>query len=311
MTTATPEITETTANVYDKTTCLLVRFHKTGLIRKGDMSKVETPADKKKMRLGKQILSSDSYDTMLTIARDCRRYIKKRDLPSPFKEGSHMIPVSLVTDIDQKVENARGGFELMADQFVSEYLERVEQAKADLKDQWDARNYYTKKDLSSLRAKFWVEFRWFDFAPASTTKVGDVIANREKQKSVAEVQDMAMQIKGALRTGLRKLISHLVERLTPKPDGSRKQFAPTTVNKVVEFLELFTARNVVGDNELALLANRATEILQGVDPRSLKDNDAAAAVVATQMGEVNTQLDALIQDMPERALQLDEDEDED
>ena len=300
-------------NVLDLTTCLLLRFHKTGIIRKGNLSKIQTLANKDRLGLRKKILSSDNYDQLLLIARDCRRYAKKRQIPgSPFAEGTHLVPLPLVDDLDQKIANAERAYNQFADIFVNEYSSLLEEARAELKDQFEPLNYFStdERGRCDLRSRFWVERRWFDWSPSNEKKVSKAIAFQERQRQTSEIQDMAMQVKAALRLGLKKLIDHLVDRLTPGPGGSRKQFAPTTVTKVVDFLELFSARNVVGDSELALLADQAKEILGGQTVSDIKENEEVAAVVADRMSKVKTTLDKLVQDLPERVINL-EDEDDD
>ena len=309
MTPAPAIATEThTPDILAETTCLLVRFHKTGLLRKGDMSLVHTETDKDRLRLRKEIIKSDSYDHMMLIARDCRRYIKARELPSPFGQGSHLIARDLVEEIDAKVSNAIGGYNNWANQFVAEYPTKKEEARASLKDQFLERNYYDSMD--SLRSMFWIERHWFDFSPSSSSKVGDVIADREHQRSADETKDLYNKVKAALRVSLKKLTSHLVGRLTPGPDGTRKQFAASTIDKVVEWLQIFSKRNVANDQELAMLANKAQGILEGVSIAELKTDADLAATVATQMGEVDQLLGKLVQDCDSRALALEDDEDE-
>jgi hypothetical protein len=301
-------------NILDLTTCLLLRFHKTGLIRKGNIAKIQTIANKQRLGLHKKILQSENYEQMMLIARDIRRYAVKRQVPgSPFSEGTHLIPLPLVDELNDKITNAENGYNNFADMFVSEYAGLVEEAKAELQDQFDATNYFdvgTLKGRHQLRSKFWVERRWFDWSPSSEKKVGSAVAYQEQQRQATEIQDMALQVKTALRVGLKKLIDHLVERLTPGPGGARKAFAPTTITKVVDFLNLFSARNVCGDHELALLADQAKEVLSGQTHESLKESEEVKAVVATRMSVVAGHLDKLVQELPERTLMLDDDDED-
>ena len=305
---------EDAANVLHKTTCLLLRFHKTGLIRKGNIAKIQTTANKKRLGLHKKILQSEAYDQMLLIARDCRRYAVARSVPgSFFSEGTHLIPCPLVVDLNEKIANAEQGYANFANLFVEQYPALVEEARTELDDQFNPGNYFdvsTTKGRQQLRSKFWVERRWFDWSPSGEHKVGTAIAVQEQAKQAVEIQDMALQVKAALRVGLKKLIDHLVERLTPGPGGAKKMFAPTTITKVVDFLELFSARNVCGDHELALLADQAKEVLAGQTPESIKDDDEVKAVVAGRMSMVKGFLDKLVQDMPERVINLDDDDED-
>jgi hypothetical protein len=278
------------ANVLDLTTCLLLRFHKTGIIRKGNLAKIQTEANKDRLGLRKKILSSDNYNQLLLIARDCRRYAKKRQVPgSPFAEGTHLVPLPLVDDLDEKIANAEQAYNRFADLFVGEYAGLLAEAKVELKDQFDESNYFDTDDRGrrNLRGRFWVERRWFDWSPSSDKKVSKAIAYQERQRQSSEIQDMAVQVKAALRVGLKKLIDHLVDRLA-----------------------LFSARNVVGDSELALLADQAKEILGGTDPSSLRTDEDLAAVVATRMTTIKTNLDQLVQDLPDRAINLEDDEED-
>lgn len=301
-------------NVLDQTTCLLLRFHRCGIVRKGNLSKIQTEANKSRLGLNKKILQSESYDHMMLISRDCRRYTKQRHVPgSPFAEGTHLIPLGLVEDINEKITNAENAFKDFADTFVNEYANLVEEAKAELADQFDSSNYFdvsTPEGRAALRSKFWVERRWFDWSPSSESKVGKAIAFQESQRQGKEVQDLALQVKAALRVGFKKLIDHLVDRLTPTPNGSRKQFAPTTVTKVVDFLALFSARNVVGDRELAVLADQAKAVLDGQTPESIRSDENVASVMAEKMITIKSELDKLVEEMPERVITLDDEDDD-
>lgn len=303
------------ANVLDLTTCLLLRFHKTGLIRKGNISKIQTIANKKRLGLNKKILTSENYDSMMLIARDIRRYAVKRQVPgSPFSEGTHLIPLPLVDDLNEKITSAEDAYNTWADMFVGEYANLVEEAKEELQDQFDASNYFdvsTTAGRDALRAKFWVERRWFDWSPSSDKKVSSAVATQERSRQATEIKDMALQVKAALRMGLKKLIDHLVERLTPTPGGARKMFAPTTITKIADFLELFSARNVCGDKELALLADQAREVLDGQTAESIRGDEEVLSVVAGRMSTIKEGLDKLLQDMPERVINLDDDDDDD
>jgi len=302
-------------NILDLTTCLLLRFHKTGLIRKGNIAKIQTIANKQHLGLNKKILESENYDHMLLIARDVRRYTMKRQVPgSPFSEGTHLIPSPLVDELNEKITNAEQGYNKFADAFICEYANLVEEAKTQLKDQFDQSNYFdvaTLEGRNQLRNKFWVERRWFDWSPSNSSKVSKAIAYQEQQRQAEEIKDMGVQIKSALRFGLKNLIDHLVDRLTPHQNGNRKLFAATSVTKVVDFLDLFSARNVCNDTELALLADQAKDILAGQTPDSLRENEDIKAVVAKRMSVVKDQLDKLLHDMPKRAINLDDEDNDD
>jgi hypothetical protein len=74
---------------------------------------------------------------------------------------------------------------------------------------------------------------------------------------------------------MAELVEHMIDRLSKDDDGKAKTFKTSTVENFKEFADLFAARNLTGDSELAALVEKAQKVMSGVDAKSLR-TDAGA-----------------------------------
>ena len=162
--------------------------------------------------------------------------------------------------------------------------------------------------VDQLRAAFSVERRLLDFGTPGEDKIGKALWESERKRAEETWRAAADEIQDALRCAFRSLVGHLAERLEPNPDGSRKVFRDTAIEKLTEFLDLFKARNLTGDAELEGLVIQARNVLQGKRPDALRKSNVIRGEVAREMGRVLTALDTLMGDAPRRRISFEEDE---
>jgi hypothetical protein len=74
----------------------------------------------------------------------------------------------------------------------------------------------------------------------------------------------------------------------------------------VEWLELFSKRNVLGDAELAEMVEQAKGVLEGVDVKDLRNDGKFRADIGQQMVEVKERLDSLLVNAPSRKISFDD-----
>ena len=98
----------------------------------------------------------------------------------------------------------------------------------------------------------------------------------------------------------------MVEVLTPGEDGKPKRFHATTVTKLNEFLENFSIRNVTDDKVLASIVDSAQKLLNGVDVKDLRENEAVRDGVHKSFGLVKQCLDSLVVEGGSRKIQLED-----
>jgi len=75
-------------------------------------------------------------------------------------------------------------------------------------------------------------------------------------------------------------------------------------NKINEFIDDLGTRNLFEDDELAKIADETREIINNVNPYSLKYSNDLRTQIHDQMDSLKNSIDVSIQDMPRRKLQI-------
>jgi len=101
---------------------------------------------------------------------------------------------------------------------------------------------------------------------------------------------------------LQQLVAHLTERLTGQTDGKPKVLRDSAVNNLTEFFRRFRELNVRSNDDLDELVEQCQQIVQGVKPQNLRDDQTLRQQVATGLGQVQNVLDDLLVDRPRRNI---------
>jgi hypothetical protein len=289
--------------VMDDVVVLDVTFHRPGISKQADLSRVSTDSDKDMLNLTKNIVDAKEYSTVVRFADDVRMWLAKRSLPSPLKRGTYLVPVGSVEQVCQFLDQAEERYKAKAEEFLAVYPEKVAEARIKLGDQFNADNYLP---VEQLRASFWIERRLIDFGLPSEEKIGRALWEKEKQRAEETWSRAVETIQEALRTSFQTLVGHLAERLEPKPDGTRKVLRDTAIDNMLEFIDLFKARNVTGDAELEGLIIQASNVLKGKKPEDIRKSDTVRGEIAGEMARVQKALDKLMDVAPRRRISFDD-----
>jgi len=74
---------------------------------------------------------------------------------------------------------------------------------------------------------------------------------REQAMARVEWNEMLEEIRDGLRLTFKELVDALVDKLTPRPDGTKKKLVG--VDRLLEFLDTFTKKDVADDEQLRTL----------------------------------------------------------
>jgi hypothetical protein len=96
--------------------------------------------------------------------------------------------------------------------------------------------------------------------------------------------------------------AHLTERLSGDEDGKPKVFRDSAVANLTEFFERFRHLNVGSSEQLDQLVSQAQQVVRGVLPQQLRDDQTLRQRVATQLSGVQSVLDGLLVDRPRRNI---------
>jgi len=101
---------------------------------------------------------------------------------------------------------------------------------------------------------------------------------------------------------LSRLVSHLSERLSGQEDGRPKVFRDSAVGNLREFFDRFRSLNVRSNEQLDTLVDQCERIVEGAEPRELRNNSGLRQQVATQLSSIQSVLDGLLVDRPRRRV---------
>ena len=101
---------------------------------------------------------------------------------------------------------------------------------------------------------------------------------------------------------LDRLVNHLAERLSGEEDGRPKIFRDSAVTNLGEFFTRFRELNVSSNEQLDDLVERCEQLISGVQPQGLRDNESLRRSLSTNLATVQSSLDQLLVDRPRRNI---------
>jgi len=138
--------------------------------------------------------------------------------------------------------------------------------------------------------------------PAYLLRIAPDVYEQERARVAQRFEEAVQLAEQAFVAEFGKLVSHLTERLRDDGDGERRVFRDSVVGNLTEFFEKFRRLNVRSNEDLDELVAQAHELVRGVTPQQLRDNDDLRQHVATEMSVVQSQLDQMMVDRPRRSL---------
>jgi hypothetical protein len=287
------------------TICLVLELGALGVHRKVATSSVDTRGtDPELVSVNKEILTCKSYDRLCSAQGELKREIRALALPSVlFSRGSiYMLPVAHVERADEKVRAAQARIltdeDSLLEAFMSDYAVETERARYRLGQMFDPNDYPIP---SRVRRSFKVSHSYLSLeTPGLLAEISPEIFQRERLKAAERVASMVEDVESALATAMQDLIAHMLDRLQPGADGKPRIFRDSLVSNFADFLGTFSARNVAGNSDLEGIAERARQVLAGVDAGTLRAMPMERADVVARFSEIKSSLDAMIAIRPAR-----------
>lgn len=291
-----PEIEERQTNMLDQTVCVSLTLNRIGTRRKVSTTQVEVNTDKKMLHVSKEIFRSEEFKRITSLDAEIRGFLAETTLPATqlFRGGVYLIPIPLVAMVDARLEDYRAERQRRVDAFLAAYPQLIESAREHLKDLYNPNDY---PPIEQVRAEFGMSTQYMSLGvPEVLEGISKSIFKRESAAAAAKVASAAEEIKAAMRDSLKQLVDHMVERLTPK-DGETegpKKFHYTLVTNLQQYLDVFDAKNITGDTELAELVGQCRALLNGVDPKKLRENGDVREYVKGGFEKIQGQLGSMV-----------------
>ena len=248
---------------------------------------------------GKKLLDTrhPSFKAVTAVRNKAVGLWKSMTLPYP-ESGIRLIRQDKVDEFDARMR------EFQAE--LAEAVDALDRHYADLKAA--ARNrlgtLFSEADYpASLDGMFSINWDFPSVEPPDYLRqLNPRLYEQECERGRQRFDEAVKLAEEAFIAELAKIVSHLSERLSGRIDGKAKIFRDSAVGNFVEFFERFRRMNVRGNEQLDQLVADAQRIVQDVEPRQLRDNQALRQHVATELSRVQSVLDGLLVDRPRRNI---------
>lgn len=254
----------------------------------------------------------NAINEFLGAAKDklCGRFGKA--LPSRIKEGLFVVKKSLVQEFEDELRAASAKVTQLTNEFCEsgEYQNAIGRARLnDVNDPdnpglgplFNARDYPPD---AKLKQCFGIEWQWLDLGVPEDLPAA--LRAEAAEKLDRQMTQAAEEVRTALYAQLGEFLDHLVDKLTPSPDGKAKIFRDSLVENVQSFCACFDSRNFLSDDRLSNLVAKSRAVLDGVTPDKLRKYASVSENTREKFTAIKAELDKAITELPGRQFNLDE-----
>lgn len=270
-------------SLFENSVCLAVTITKFCVNRKGDKSKITTDAKATMVHLGKKLIDSPELEQIAQLDSVIYQFLSadrgggQRSLPFQFKKGVYLIPSGLFKEVESRLKAYFAVREILINNFISLYLQRVKEAQEQLCSLYNENEYPT---IEQVRAKFSFTWTTFRIEVAESLKVqSQEIFDQEKNKIEKLWENAGEEIVQILRGEALYYINGLLSKLQPTKKGEVKEIPENYLERLKDFFEIFQKRNICDDQELAQVVEIAKQAVSGVNSFDLQNNEALRAKV--------------------------------
>ena len=250
------------------------------------------------LRGRKYLINPELLGPIRTAVHQARNTVQKFSLPFPIT-SLYLVPKDSLSVVDERLQAFKLRFWDKVGEFEQVYEQAREEARVNLGDLWNEADY-----PMDIRSKFKFDWRFLALSVPSKTKLlTPELYEREKakfQELMEETRELAMT---ALREEFAQIIHFLTERLSNN-GGKPKTLNGSMFNKLHDFMDDLSTRNIFDDERLVELCDQARSVIGGVSPYGLKYNDAVREQIRSEMSVLQDAIDSAIEDMPRRKIRL-------
>jgi hypothetical protein len=292
--------------VIETTVCLDVQISMLGLERRVESEDVTAKdADKKRLRVTKLIIESDTIKSMQKLRSRLAADLKEIKVPTKmYRHGIYLIPQIYVVNVENLLKLAKKEMKELATQLVSEYDDLKAAAKESLGQLYDEKDYPSPEALPALFDVQW-DYLAFD-TPAVLKNLDYELFQSQRERAERRWDEAAEQIRRALREGFGGLVTEFVDKMIPGDDGTFRKLKQPFIDKFHEFLRFFEGRNVTSDEELDELVKKAKDLLEGRTAQELRGDEEMREKILESFKTLRESSDKLVQEYV-REVSLEED----
>jgi hypothetical protein len=252
------------------------------------------------LRGRKYLVNPETLNPIRAAISRARKYLQKSALPFPIT-GLTLVPKDALSRVDTGLRGIQEEFQGEVSAFVEAYEDARREAALQLGEFFSEADYPV-----DIHTRFRFEWRFLTLdVPGKSGILSPEIYEREKNKFTAMMEETRQLAVVALREEFAGIVSHLAERLSGNDDGSPKKFKDCMVQKMHDFLDSFSSRNLFDDQGLAELVAAARSMVGGLSPEDLRQDLRLRESIAGEMHRIKSVMDeSMVALLPRRKIRL-------
>lgn len=264
-----------------------------------------TEEQKKKLRFDKNFLKStkllidpEYLKSINSKKNKARNLIRAISFASPI-EGIYFCSKNMVDRAIKILDEINKEFLDEVEKFCSQFDIFINEAESHLGAHFNILEY--PKNIRK-HFDFSYDFITISAPDESLNLFSPEFYKAEKLKFQQAMLEMRIGAMEELRNRFKKLISHVVERLSDNNDGERKKFKEATIDNFKSFCDDFDAMNIFEDAELKKLVETGKQLAGLSNVEVIKQNEEYRAKLCTMFNTMENEVDKMMEDKPIRSI---------
>lgn len=265
-----------------------------GTARQIDANRLGTgDAEAASIRAQKVLVKSKNFDKLISLRGEASRIATKHALRTDvFDRGTYVVPVGLILRLETELADLSNRWDAAVAAFSEEYPQLVADAELRLGEFFNESDYPVASAVAG-EFSFGRAYRVTNI-PATLQAISIDLFREQAEQSRQQWLSAEADVKLALREGFAQLCSGFVDRLTPDPDGKKKRFHESFLTNFEDFITTFKARNILGDNELDALVDKARQVVVGLDAANVRQDLGLRDRIKTSFKQIGSQAAELV-----------------
>ena len=219
----------------------------------------------------KLLPNSDALKAIIEHASAMHRIHTHMTMPWADK-GDRLLPTAQYMKYHSEMTALQNKFYALVDTFLDDYNLSIAEAQVHLGDMYNDKDY---PSVDELRQKFKCALAY-----SPLPESGDFRVDLPKE-AIAELQtsyvnyyeEKTKQAMNDIWERLYKVLKNMSEKLDYTDKENKKVFRDTLVSNVTDMVELLRVSNVANSTRMTAMADQLEEVLVGVTPDALREDD--------------------------------------
>lgn len=254
------------------------------------------PNNSEWLRGRKYLIDPEILMPVRTIAGQARHAVAKHAYSFPIP-SVYLIPKDNLAGIDEQLQDFQIKFQTEVMKFEDVYSDARYQARQVLGKLFDEADYPI-----NIHDKFNFQWRFISLGIGQSQILTPELYQREKQK----FQEMMEETRDIAASALREEFAQVLESLVKKLNGDKpRKLTDSMFNRLEEFLDEFSVKNIFRDEKLAELTYQARSIINSAAVGDLNNNNSfMRRRIEREVNKLQFTLEESIEDMPRRKIRM-------